>query len=52
MAGTLLAFRSCLFNEFAFPVWQWIYSIGATLILMSIGLVTYQKMEAFLADKL
>jgi lipopolysaccharide transport system permease protein len=52
MAGTLLAFRSCLFDDFSFPVWQWMYSIAATFLLVSIGLVIYQKVEAFLVDKL
>ncbi|ELR97721.1 ABC transporter permease [Gloeocapsa sp. PCC 73106] len=52
MAGTLLAFRSTLFNEFPFPLWQWIYSIIATIVLLAIGLLIYQKVEAFIADKL
>jgi lipopolysaccharide transport system permease protein len=52
MAGTLLAFRSCLFNDFAFPVWQWSYSTIATLLIVSISLLIYQRVEAFLADKL
>ena len=52
IAGTLLAFRSCLFDDFPFPWWQWIYSIIATLLLLAIGTVTYKRMEAFIADKL
>ncbi|MBR8826625.1 MAG: ABC transporter permease [Gomphosphaeria aponina SAG 52.96 = DSM 107014] len=52
IAGTLLAFRSSLFNDFPFPTWQWIYSIIATIVLLAIGLILYQRVEAFIADKL
>lgn len=52
IAGTLLAFRSVLFNDFPFPLWQFIYSIIATIVLLVIGLIIYQRVEAFIADKL
>lgn len=52
IAGTLLAFRSCLFDDFPFPWWQWIYSSIATLLLLAIGTVIYKRVEAFIADKL
>ena len=52
IAGTLLAFRSCLFDDFPFPWWQWIYSSIATLFLLAIGTVIYKRVEAFIADKL
>lgn len=52
MAGTLLAFRSCLFQKFPFPFWQFIYSLFLSLILIVIGVVMYKKTEIYLADKL
>lgn len=52
MAGTLLGFRATLFGEFPFPLWQWLYSVVATFFLLGIGMVIYQKVEAFIADKL
>lgn len=52
MAGTLLAFRGALFDDFPFPIGQWLYSILATLVLLVIGLLIYHKVEAFIADKL
>ena len=52
MAGILLAFRSSLFNDFPFPVSQWLYSVLATVLLLAIGLLIYHKVEAFIADKL
>lgn len=52
MAGTLLAFRSCLFQQFPFPLWQFAYSSGLTALLLLIGTRMYQRAESYLADKL
>lgn len=52
MAGILLAFRASLFDDFPFPLWQWLYSVVATFLLLVIGLLIYKKVEAFIADKL
>lgn len=52
MAGTLLAFRGCLFDDFDFPWGQWLYAIVATLVLLLIALAYYHRVEAYIADKL
>jgi lipopolysaccharide transport system permease protein len=52
MAGTLLAFRSCLFNEFPFPLWQFMYSVIFTLLVFFVGLKMYRRAEIYFADKL
>lgn len=52
MAGILLAFRSTLFADFPFPTTHWLYSVLGTTILLGIGMLIYQKVEAFIADKL
>lgn len=52
MAGTLLAFRSCLFQQFPFPVWQFSYSVGLTLLLLVIGTRMYRRTEVYFAEKL
>lgn len=52
MAGTLLAFRSSLFNDFEFPWSQWLYAMVATVVLLGIALVFYRRAEAYIADKL
>lgn len=52
MAGTLLAFRSCLFGEFPFPLWQWIYSVCFTLFAVVVGTTMYRRAESYFADKL
>ncbi len=52
MAGNLLAFRSCLFDGFPFPVWQFFYSCCAAVLCFLAGLRAYRKAEIFLADKI
>jgi len=52
MAGTLLAFRSCLFQQFPFPLWQFAYSSGLTALLFFVGARMYRRAESYLADHL
>jgi lipopolysaccharide transport system permease protein len=52
MAGSLLAFRSCLFAEFPFPVWQWAYSVAFSVAALLFGTRIYGKAEAYFADRL
>lgn len=52
MAGNLLAFRSCLFDGFPFPVWQFLYSCGAAALCFIGGLRVYRKAEIFIADRI
>jgi hypothetical protein len=52
MAGTLLAFRSCLFSEFGFPFWQFFYSTISSFIFLVLGITFFRKAEITLADKL
>jgi lipopolysaccharide transport system permease protein len=52
MAGTLLAFRSSLFHDFPFPVWQFTYSVVTTVLLLVVGIKMFRKAEIYFADKL
>jgi lipopolysaccharide transport system permease protein len=52
MAGTLLAFRSCLFGEFSFPMWQFVYSVLFSILAVSVGVVVYRRAEIYFADKI
>lgn len=52
MAGTLLAFRSCLFNDFLFPFWLFIYSIFISIITVIVGIKVYRRAEIYFADKI
>jgi lipopolysaccharide transport system permease protein len=52
MAGNLLAFRSCLFEGYTFPTWQFFYSSVMAVLLFVGGLRFFRKVEIFLADKI
>ncbi len=52
MAGTLLAFRSCLFQQHPFPLGQFAYSAALTALLLFIGARIYRRAESYLADHL
>ncbi len=52
MAGTLLAFRSTMFSDFPFPLWQWIFSVIFSFVILIIGVKMYRNAEALFADKL
>ncbi len=52
MAGTLLAFRSCLFNDFPFPFWEFGYSCVVSVIFLVVGTIMFKKSEIYFADKL
>ena len=52
MAGTLLAFRSSLFHDFPFPLWQFTYSVFISLLLFLISILVFQRTEIYIADKL
>jgi len=52
MAGPLLAFRSCMFSDFPFPLWQWIYSMFFSVLMFIAGTTMYRRAEVYFADKL
>lgn len=52
MAGTLLAFRSCMFDNFPFPLYQWIYSLIFSVVALVIGSIMFRRAEVIFADKL
>ena len=52
MAGTLLAFRSCMFNDFPFPFLQWGYSVAFSFVILIVGTTMYRRAEVYFADKL
>jgi lipopolysaccharide transport system permease protein len=52
MAGTLQAFRSCLFHGYPFPGWQFAYSVFMTIALLAVGITMYRRAEVYFADRL
>jgi lipopolysaccharide transport system permease protein len=52
MAGTLLAFRSTLFQGLPFPLGQWLFSIGVSGFVLLFGLVMFQRVERVLVDRI
>jgi lipopolysaccharide transport system permease protein len=52
MTGTLMAFRACLFSDFAFPFLLWGYSLIASIAAVFIGGFAYRRAEATFVDKL
>jgi len=52
MVGLLLAFRAVLFDGFPLPAWDWLYSIGCTVLILALGVWAFRRTEASLADRL
>lgn len=52
MAGTLLAFRSSLFHDFPFPLWQFAYSVAMSLLLFAMSMFVFRRVEIYMADRL
>ncbi len=52
MVGILLSFRSCLFAEFPFPLWENLYSASFALLLLVVGTTMFRRAEMYFADKL
>ena len=52
MVGLLLAFRAVLFEGFPFPMWDWTYSAGCTIVVLALGVWAFRRAEAQLADRL
>jgi lipopolysaccharide transport system permease protein len=51
-AGTLLAFRACLFADFPFPVWEFVFACVLSIILTYTAIKLYGRTESYFADKL
>ena len=52
MVGLLLAFRAALFDGFPLPVWDWLYSLGCSVLVLAVGVWAFRRTEARLADRL
>lgn len=52
MVGSLLAFRSAMFDHFDWPAWEWTYSLGFSVALALIGLLVFQRAEKHFVDRL
>ncbi|SNR66759.1 lipopolysaccharide transport system permease protein [Humidesulfovibrio mexicanus] len=52
MAGILLSFRSCLFADYPFPLWQFLYSAGFALCMVVVGTRMFRKAEEYFVDQL
>ncbi|HLP58525.1 MAG TPA: ABC transporter permease [Candidatus Deferrimicrobium sp.] len=52
VAGMLLAFRSCWFADFPFPLWQFLYSCAASIFYLLVGTTMFRRAEMYFSDKL
>ena len=52
VAGMMMALRACLFDDFAFPVLLWGYSVAISLMTVFIGVMAFRRAEATFVDKL
>jgi lipopolysaccharide transport system permease protein len=52
LVGTLLAFRSTLFDSFEFPLPQFLYSVAVSVILFALGIWTFRRAEMEMVDRL
>jgi lipopolysaccharide transport system permease protein len=52
MAGTLMAFRSVLFEAASFPWTTWLYSCAITVIVLSVGIYAFQRSERYFSETL
>ena len=52
MVGTLLAFRSIVFEPQAFPLWEWAYSCVFSVVVLFFGVKMFRATETQFADKL
>jgi lipopolysaccharide transport system permease protein len=52
VAGTLLAFRACVFAAGDFPLWQWTYSVLFSAAVLLVGFRMFRSAEADFADRL
>lgn len=52
MSGTLLAFRATLSGEMVFPVWEWVYSCGFSIVAVLVGFYMFQRLERALLDRI
>jgi len=52
LVGSLLAFRSCLFANPAFPWWEWGFSCAVTFVLVAVGVYLYRRVEGSLVERL
>ncbi len=52
MGGSLLAVRASLFAGFEFDWGSWFYSVGFTGLVLVIGLLSFQRTERTLADRI
>jgi lipopolysaccharide transport system permease protein len=52
MAGTLLAFRACIFTDIVFPTTLWAYSCAFTIFAVTIGSIAFRYAEATFVDNL
>ncbi len=52
VSGSLLAFRSCLFSGYPFPLYEFLYSSLGSVIILMMGIRMHRRVDTFLADKL
>ena len=52
MSGTLLAFRSALFDGFPWPLGEWYYSCGFSVLIAIVGVFIFQRAEQNMSDRL
>lgn len=52
MTGSLMAFRACWFDQIEFPVSEFLYSTGISLVFFFIGIRVFRRLELLLVDRI
>lgn len=52
MAGSLIAFRSALFDPVDFPLWEWAYASVVSVAVLGLGVAMFRRAESRFADEL
>ena len=52
MVGLMLGFRAAMFADLPFPIWEWAYSLGASTVLLIVGVWAFRRTEIQLMDRL
>ncbi len=51
LVGTLLAFRSALFDGFPWPQWEFAYAMGFSIVTAVVGVAAFQWTEKYFVDR-
>lgn len=52
MSGILMGFRAALFEGQTLPVWEWVYSLISSIVVLALGIWAFRRTELRLVDRL